>query len=374
MQSLSPSARALLYLMPTMDVRLFDYDLPADHIAQIPVSPRDASRLLVLHRESGEVTHAQFRDLPDFLEKRDLLVTNDTRVMPARLRARKDTGGRADITLLRPLDAALTQWSCLIRGSQIQAGRKLFLQHPSGTELKCEVLAADNSGGERTIQCAQPLDPPTLRKIGQLPLPPYIKEYAGPQERYQTVYARQEGSVAAPTAGLHFTPELLDRLQEETAGVASVTLHVSQDTFAPVRSAQVEAHGLKGEQAEVSQQCAQAVQTAKDLGGRILSVGTTSTRTLEWAARQSQSEAPTVQPASGLADLYIYPGFEFHIVDALVTNLHLPMSTPMFMVSAFIGAAHSDPDAGRRMLLGTYLEAQQKGYRFYSFGDAMLIL
>ena len=239
-----------------MDVRLFDYDLPAERIAQMPVTPRDASRLLVLHRDSGEVTHAFFRDLPDFLADCDLLVTNDTRVIPARLRARKDTGGRADITLLQPLDAALTQWSCLIRGSQIQAGRTLFVLHPNGTELKCEVLAAE-AGGERTIQCAQPLDPHTLQSIGQLPLPPYIKEYAGPQERYQTVYACQEGSVAAPTAGLHFTPELLDRLQKETAGVAFVTLHVSKDTFAPVYSAKVEAHGLQGEQAEVSQQCTQ---------------------------------------------------------------------------------------------------------------------
>lgn len=356
-----------------MDVRLFDYDLPAEHIAQVPVSPRDASRLLVLHRESGEVTHAQFRDLPDFLADRDLLVTNDTRVIPARLQARKDTGGRAEITLLRPLDASLTQWACFVRGSQILAGRRLFLRRPNGTELVCEVLAAE-PGGERTIQCEQPLDTDTLRKIGQLPLPPYIKEYSGPQERYQTVYARQEGSVAAPTAGLHFTANLLDRLEKETAGVASVTLHVSQDTFAPVRSAQVEEHGLQGEQAEVSHLCAQAVQTARELGGRVVSVGTTSTRTLEWAARQEHAVFQAVAPVSGLADLYIYPGFEFRVVDALITNLHLPKSTPMFMVSAFIGAAHTNPDEGRSILLDVYQEARQVGYRFYSFGDAMLIL
>lgn len=356
-----------------MDVQLFDYDLPAECIAQVPVTPRDASRLLVLQRGSGEVTHAHFRDLPDFLEAKDLLVTNDTRVIPAQLRARKDTGGRADITLLRPLNANRTQWTSLIRGSQIQAGRLLYLQHPSGPEMECEVLAADG-GGERIIQCRQPLDAPTLEKLGQLPLPPYIKEYAGSRERYQTVYARQAGSIAAPTAGLHFTPTLLACLETKIAGIVSVTLHVSQDTFGPVRSMQVEEHGLQGEHAEVAPACAQAIQTAKGLGGRIVSVGTTSTRTLEWAARQGHGASQTVAPVSGLADLYIYPGFEFQVVDALVTNLHLPKSTPMFMVSAFVGAAHTNPDQGRRMLLDTYREARHMGYRFYSFGDAMLIL
>ena len=357
----------------TMDVRLFDYDLPAEYIAQVPVTPRDASRLLVLQRDSGEMTHAHFRDLPDFLEAQDLLVTNDTRVIPARLRARKDTGGRADITLLRPLDASQTQWTCLIRGAQIQAGRLLCLQDPSGPEIECEVLATD-AGGERTIQCSQPLDAPVLERLGQLPLPPYIKAYAGPQARYQTVYARQAGSIAAPTAGLHFTPELLARLETETAGVASVTLHVGQDTFGPVRSLQVEEHGLHGEHAEISPMCAQAIQASQGRGGRIVSVGTTSTRTLEWAARQGHGTSQTVAPVSGLANLYIYPGFAFQVVDALVTNLHLPKSTPMFLVSAFVGATHTNPDQGRRILLDTYREAQQKGYRFYSFGDAMLIL
>ncbi len=356
-----------------MDVRLFDYDLPAECIAQVPVTPRDASRLLVLQRHSGNMTHAHFRDLPDFLETPDLLVTNDTRVVPARLRARKDTGGRADITLLRSLNASRTRWACLIRGSQIQAGRLLHLHHPSGPDIACEVLATD-AGGERTIQCRQPLDAPTLERLGQLPLPPYIKEYTGPPDRYQTVYARQAGSLAAPTAGLHFTPRLLACLETKTAGVAFVTLHVGQDTFGPVRSQQVEAHGLRGEHAEVSAGCAQAILTTQRRGGRIVSVGTTSTRTLEWAARQGQGVAPAVTPVAGRADLYIYPGFQFHVVDALVTNLHLPKSTPMFLVSAFIGAAHAHPDQGRRMLLDTYREARHQGYRFYSFGDAMLIL
>jgi len=356
-----------------MDVRLFACDLPAECIAQAPVTPRDASRLLVLQRDNGATTHAHFRDLPDFLEVEDLLVTNDTRVIPARLPARKDTGGRADVTLLRPLNAHQAQWACLIRGAQMRAGRQLYLQHPGGSHIECEVLATD-AGSERIIQCSRPLDAPTLERLGQLPLPPYIKEYAGSPERYQTVYARQAGSIAAPTAGLHFTPELLARLEAETAGVVSVTLHVGPDTFAPVRSVQVEAHGLRGEPAEVPPRVAQAVQAARNRGGRVVSVGTTSTRTLEWAARQGHGASRTVAPVAGLADLYIYPGFAFRIVDALVTNLHLPKSTPMFMVSAFIGMAHTNPDQGRRMLLDTYQEARQRGYRFYSFGDAMLIL
>ncbi len=356
-----------------MDVRLFDYDLPTECIAQAPATPRDASRLLVLQRDNGVMTHAHFRDLPDFLAARDLLVTNDTQVIPARLRARKDTGGRADITLLRPLNAPRTLWAALIRGSQIQVGRRLYLQDPGGPEIACEVLAVD-PGGERTIRCRQPLDAATLDTLGQLPLPPYIKEYTGPADRYQTVYARQTGSLAAPTAGLHFTSRLLACLETKTAGVAFVTLHVGQDTFGPVRSQQVEEHGLRGEHAEVSAGCARAIRTAQRRGGRIVAVGTTSTRTLEWAARQVQGVAPAVAPVAGRADLYIYPGFQFHVVDALVTNLHLPKSTPMFLVSAFIGASHAHPDQGRRMLLDTYREARHQGYRFYSFGDAMLIL
>lgn len=356
-----------------MDVRLFDYDLPAEFIAQTPASPRDASRLLVLHRHDGSVTHAQFRDLPDFLNTQDLVVTNDSRVIPAQLRARKDTGGRADVTLLRPLNAALDQWACLIRGSHIRRGRRLHLQSPDGSAVECEILNAE-IGGERAIQCSQPLDPATLERLGKLPLPPYIKDYTGPQARYQTVYARQRGSLAAPTAGLHFTPKLLERLETETAGVTSVTLHVGQDTFAPVRSAQVEEHGLRGEWADVSPQCARAVQSTKSRGGRVVSVGTTSTRTLEWSARQSPEDSQIVAPMSGMADLYVYPGFEFKVVNALVTNLHLPRSTPMFMVSAFIGTCHRDPDLGRCMLLDAYRKAQSAGYRFYSFGDAMLVV
>ncbi len=360
-------------VLDSMDVRLFDYDLPAECIAQEPVTPRDASRLLVLQRDSGTVTHAHFRDLPDFLNAQDLLVTNDTRVIPARLRARKDTGGRADITLLRPLNANRTQWACLIRGSQIQAGRRLYLHRPNGPEILCEVQVADSSG-EKTIQCGQPLDVRTLEQLGQLPLPPYIKAYEGPPSRYQTVYARRAGSVAAPTAGLHFTPELLARLETQTAGIASVTLHVGQDTFAPVRSLQVEEHDLRGEYAEVPPRVVQAIQATRARGGRVVSVGTTSTRTLEWAARQGHDAPSTVAQVSGWADLYIYPGFAFQVVDVLVTNLHLPKSTPMFMVSAFIGIAHADPNQGRCMLLEAYREARQQGYRFYSFGDAMLIL
>lgn len=355
-----------------MDVRRFDYELPPRFIAQRPVSPRDSSRLLVLERKSGAIRHCLFRDLPDLLRPPDLLVVNETRVLPARLSARKETGGRVEITLLQPLDAERREWTCQTRGSRVRSGHRLRL-NGNDPALVCEVLDAAGDG-VKTIRCARPLDGERLEQLGSLPLPPYIKGYAGPQERYQTIYARQAGSVAAPTAGLHFTPALMAQLEKATAGFSRLTLHVGLDTFAPVRSSQVEGHGLQGELAEITQQCARAVRQARAAGGRIVSVGTTSTRTLEWAASRRPDPAGSVPALRGLADLYIYPGHAFRVVDVMITNLHLPRSTPMFMVSAFIGAAHADADAGRRLLLEAYAVAKREGYRFYSFGDAMLIL
>lgn len=357
-----------------METALFDFDLPPRLIAQQPAEPRDASRLLVLERQTGAVHHARFRELPSFLTAQDLVVTNDTRVMPAQLTARKSTGGRVAITLLQPRDKERKTWECLIRGSRLDAGRELFVEGPAGATwpLRIANRAAD---GTRIITSERPLDAAALAGLGRLPLPPYIKDYAGPQERYQTVYACALGSVAAPTAGLHFTPSLLDALQRRTAGVVSVTLHVGRDTFAPVRAARVEAHGLRGEQAAISAAAAAAIRRAAAQGGRIVSVGTTTTRTLEWAARQGDAQgAQSIRPVAGQADLYIWPGFAFRAVDAVVTNLHLPKSTPLFLISAFVGAADDDADAGRRMLLAAYAEAMRTGYRFYSFGDAMLIL
>ncbi len=357
-----------------MDTALFDFHLPNEHIAQYPVEPRDASRLLVLERHTGAVQHRYFRDLPSFLTARDLIVHNDTRVWPVQLRGHKDTGGRVELLLLHPQDTAYRVWTCLIRGS-VAVNHRLILQGPEGDEHPVRVTAMQDDG-TRVITSAQPLDPAMLGQVGQIPLPPYIKNYAGDRERYQTVYAQVPGSAAAPTAGLHFTPRLLDRLRDATAGVVSVTLHVGLDTFAPVRSAQLEDHRMQGEQATVSQAAADAINRTRCQGGRIVSVGTTTTRTLEWAARQSEtgSEYTILAPWAGQTDLYIRPGFRFRTVDALITNLHLPCSTPLFMISAFIGEVHADVDEGRRILLTAYRQAIAEGYRFYSFGDAMLIV
>lgn len=358
-----------------METALFDFDLPPGLIAQEPVEPRDASRLLVLDRHTGAVQHARFSQLPSFLDTQDLLVNNDTRVGFVQLPARKTTGGRAELTLLRALDAEYRTWSCLIRGTQMVPDRELILTGDPEEEIRVRITDVAEDG-TRHVVASQPLDPETLARQGRIPLPPYIKQYTGPRARYQTVYARTTGSVAAPTAGLHFTPRLLREIRAGTAGVVSVTLHVGRDTFAPVRACQIEDHGMQGEQVTLAPDTADAINRARARGGRIISVGTTTTRTLEWAVRQACVPAmPTAVPAvTGWADLYIWPGFEFRVADAIVTNLHLPRSTPLFLISAFIGAVHADVDVGRRLLLAAYQEAMREDYRFYSFGDAMLVL
>lgn len=356
-----------------MDTALFDFDLPDSLIAQNPVEPRDASRLLVLDRHTGNVRHVRFRQFPSFLTARDLLVQNDTRVMPVQLAARRQTGGRVELLLLRALDERYRTWTCLIRGAGMKPGRELWIGDPAQNAIRVRVAAVQEDG-VRVIEADPPLDPIALSERGLVPLPPYIKSYQGSRERYQTVYARMPGSVAAPTAGLHFTPELLDQVRARTAGIASITLHVGRDTFAPVRTRQVENHELSGERVEIGTDTARSINRARAQGGRIVSVGTTTTRTLEWAIRQPGGSGKEMAAAAGWADLYIWPGFTFRAVDAMLTNFHLPRSTPLFMIAAFIGEVHADPDRGRRMLLETYGEATRMGYRFYSFGDAMLIL
>ncbi len=353
-----------------MDTSLFEFDLPSDRIAQHPAEPRDVSRLLVLERHTGAVQHVHFHDLPTFLHTRDLVVHNDTRVWPVQLQGRKPTGGRVELLLLQPLDTGYQAWTCLIRGT-VAVDMELVLEGVPAGEYQVRVTEMQ-ADGTRVIVSEAALDPALLGQLGQIPLPPYIRDYTGDRERYQTVYARVPGSAAAPTAGLHFTPGLLAHIQDITAGVVSVTLHVGRDTFAPVRSQQLEHHGLQGEQAEVSRAAADAINLTRHQGGRIVSVGTTTTRTLEWAARQSDAEA--LPALAGQADLYIWPGFRFRIVDALLTNLHLPRSTPLFMISAFVGEVHDQVDEGRRILLDVYQQAIAAGYRFYSFGDAMLIV
>ena len=335
----------------------FDYLLPTEYIAQIPASPRDASRLLVLNRTTGQSQHAIFRQLPEFLHPGDLLVLNETRVIPARIYARKSpTGGRVEILLLNKMDDFT--WECLVGGKGLTAGRRLVVDAGPAGEV-VQVL----TGPQRLVRFDQALDP-FLAQIGQMPLPPYIHTPLEDPERYQTVYARQPGSAAAPTAGLHFTPELLERIREKGVGLTTVTLHVGLDTFAPLTEESPEEHHIHTEWCQITQEASDLINQTRRLGGRIIAVGTTSVRTLESAARQAQP-GQAVSAYCGSTDLFILPGYSFRVVDAMVTNFHLPRSTLIMLVSAF---------AGREKILETYQFAMHAGYRFYSFGDAMLIL
>ncbi len=334
----------------------FDYHLPEDRIAQTPVEPRHASRLLVLDRATDTVAHTTFWHIGDYLRPGDLLVINQTRVIPARLSALKDTGGRVEILLLRRVD--LLTWEALVGGKRMKVGRQVAVEGGP----KAEVMA-DLGGSRRLIRFTEPVEA-YLSQAGQMPLPPYIHERLDDPERYQTVYARQPGSAAAPTAGLHFTVELMEHLRSAGVNFCEVTLHVGLDTFAPVTEESPLEHVIHTEWCELSPETAQAINRTRQQGGRIIAVGTTSVRTLESAARQA-GLGQVVAPYSGQTDLFILPGYSFRVVDAMVTNFHLPRSTLIMLVSAF---------AGRERTLDAYREAMESGYRFYSFGDAMLIL
>jgi S-adenosylmethionine:tRNA ribosyltransferase-isomerase len=334
----------------------FDYHLPEERIAQTPVEPRHASRLLVFDRQQEALTHTTFWHVSDYLRAGDLLVVNQTRVIPARVYARKETGGRVELLLLRRQDA-LT-WESLVGGKGLSAGRRVTVEGGLQAEI-----AADLGGSRRLIRFAEPVEP-FLAKVGQMPLPPYIHERLEDPERYQTVYARQPGSAAAPTAGLHFTLELIDYLKQKGVQFANVTLHVGLDTFAPVSEDDPIEHKIHTEWCELTQETADLVNATRKQGGRVIAVGTTSVRTLESAARIAGAEA-AVAPISGPTDLFILPGFHFRAVDAMITNFHLPRSSLIMLVSAF---------AGRESVLAAYQTAVEMHYRFYSFGDAMLIL
>ncbi len=368
-----------------MRTELFDYELPPEYIAQEPVEPRDASRLMVLHRTTGEIEHRIFREIGDYLRSGDLLVANDSRVIPARLRGRKPTGGKVEILLLRPLDDAGQEWECLVRGRGLREGARIVLEPPAGEDgpgPEAQVVAV-HPDGARTVRFSEPIWH-HLDRLGEIPLPPYITGYRGDPERYQTVYSRRAGSVAAPTAGLHFTPERILALREQGIGWQTVTLHVGLDTFRPITEEEVEQHAIHTEWAELTPEVARAINETSLRGGRIVAVGTTTVRVLEHAATVAQGIDPyddracpwqRVAAFQGPVDLYIVPGYRFRAVDALVTNFHLPRSTLLLLVSAFIAQAHpEDLDAGRRILLQAYEVAKQEGYRFFSFGDAMLIL
>lgn len=360
-----------------MDTALFDYDLPQSFIAQQPAEPRDSSRMLVLERASGVIAHRHFRDLPDYLQAGDLLVANDSRVIPARLHGRKSSGGAVEILLLKQVDARGLEWECLIRAKGLRVGTLLVLG-----ELSVEVLVAEESGLRR-VRFSAPVRP-WLDELGEVPLPPYITAWHGDPERYQTVYSSPEGSAAAPTAGLHFTPELLLQLRGQGVDLETVTLHIGLDTFKPVEAETVEAHRIHSEWAQLGESTARRINETTLHGGRVVGVGTTSVRTLEWGATAAQGIDPYVEPDAcpwkrvsafaGSVDLFIRPGYRFRGVDRMVTNFHLPRSSLLMMVSAFVGEVHADPDAGRRMLLESYDVAKREGYRFFSFGDAMLIV
>ena len=339
----------------------FDYDLPESSIAQTPAEPRDSSRLLVLDRGSGEIEHRIFRDIGDYLRSGDLLVLNQTRVIPARIYARKETGGRVEILLLRRRDELI--WEALVGGKGLRVGKLMKVENGPQAEI-VELL----DGSERLIQFSEPIEP-YFSQVGNVPLPPYIHEKLSDPERYQTVYAHEPGSAAAPTAGLHFTHHLLDELQAKGVKVAYVTLHVGLDTFAPVTEEDPQEHKIHSEWCELPKETADLINETQQARGRVVAVGTTSVRTLESAPRYSKLDNSSIEyrisPFVGPTSLYILPGYTFQVVDAMITNFHLPKSTLLMLVSAF---------AGRETILRTYEKAIQEGYRFYSFGDAMLIL
>lgn len=376
-----------------MRTELFDYELPPEFIAQQPAEPRDSSRLLVLDRRTGAVEHRTFAEIGAYLNPGDVLVANDSRVIPARLHGTKVTGGQVEVFLLKQLDDDGARWECLTRGRNVREGVQVHLLPPGDTAQSGDAAPADalitaeveavTATGTRHVRFSSPVWP-YLDDLGEIPLPPYITGYGGDRERYQTVYSRPEGSAAAPTAGLHFTPDLLIDLRRAGVLFDTVTLHVGLDTFKPVESTLIDDHVIHTEWAELSTETAKRINDVTLQGGRVVAVGTTSVRTLEWGATGAQGLDPYDVTAcpwkrtaafTGNVDLYIRPGYRFRAVDTLITNFHLPRSSLLMLVSAFVAQAHpDDADAGRRILLDAYELAKREGYRFYSFGDAMLIL
>ena len=361
-----------------MLVSEFSYELPPELIAQEPLPERAASRMLRLLRETGQVEDRQFVDLPELLRPGDLVAFNNTRVFPARLYGRRSGSraqplspqnpasddflkGRAEVLLTKQVSAEPNEWECLVRpGRKIGVGERLHFG--AQDELVAEVTGRGDFG-ERRIRFEPAADFwHSLNQIGHVPLPPYIAraDQAGDRERYQTVYARERGSVAAPTAGLHFTPEILQRIRDRGVETTEITLHVGLGTFQPVHTERVEEHKLHGESYEISAEAASKIDRALADRRRVVAIGTTTVRTLEYAARNSGR----VEPGRGEADLFIYPGFRFQVVSAVLTNFHLPQSTLLMLVCAF---------AGKEPALAAYRHAVEEGYRFYSYGDCMLI-
>jgi len=354
-------------------VDAFDYELPAERIAQAPAARRDASRLLVLDRDTGRVQHLGFTALVDLLQCGDLLVMNDTRVNPARLFGRKASGGRVELLLLEQPDAEGDPdcWECLLQASRRPTpGSEIVFD----ATLRARVVERRDDRWHIRFEVDRGSLKEQLARLGHTPLPPYIRrspEARAPQggviegpdddaERYQTVYAAHPGAVAAPTAGLHFTRSLLERLRDNGVELAWLTLHVGPGTFLPVREEQIERHRMHEERCELPAAVEEAIERTREVGGRVVAVGTTVVRTLEWRA----AGRGRVRAGGGRCDLFIYPGFRFRVVDAMITNFHLPRSTLLMLVCAF---------AGRRQVLDAYHGAVEREYRFYSYGDAMLL-
>lgn len=344
----------------TLSTKDFDYELPEDLIAQTPLKDRSSSRLLVLDRQAHTQEDTDFKHILDYLQPGDALVVNETRVIPARLfGVKEDTGGHIEVLLLKNIEG--NQWECLVKpGKRARVGTRLTFGQ--GGPLKGEIIASMDHGGRIIEFSYEGVFLEVLESLGEMPLPPYIKERLDDPDRYQTVYAKENGSAAAPTAGLHFTPELLDQAQDKGIQVIPILLHVGLGTFRPVSVDQVEDHQMHAEFYQVSQAAADQIQAVKQGGGKIVAVGTTTVRTLETVAQQHDGQ---IVAASGWTDIFITPGFEFKLVDHLITNFHLPQSTLVMLVSAFYD---------RQAILAAYQHAVQAKYRFFSFGDAMLIL
>jgi len=341
----------------------FDYLLPPEFVAQTPVEPRDQSRLLVLRRSDGSIEHHRFSDIVDFLNPTDVLVLNDTRVIPARLNAQRGSGGKVEILLLRRLEPGL--WEALVKPSKrIAVGDKVEVVSilPGSKEKPAFVEVLERK--EEGVRVVRFADEAVMEALGQIPLPPYIHDYHGDRERYQTVYSREKGSVAAPTAGLHFTPALLSQIREKGIDPLLVTLHVGLDTFRPIREEDPRQHHIHHEYGMLTPEVAERLTKARCDGHRVVCVGTTAVRLLEQAALASEG-TEGVKPLQGWVELFILPGHRFQLVDVMVTNFHLPRSTLLMLVSAF---------GGDDLIKRAYQEAIRERYRFYSFGDAMLII
>lgn len=335
----------------------FYYDLPKELIAQTPIEKRDASRLMTLDKATGDWEHHHFYELPDFLTDKDCLILNDSRVLPARLLGHRLPGGGACEVLLL-VDKGDGIWECLVRpGKKMRPGARVSF---GDGELTGEIVDEVEDGNRLVKFHYEGIFLEVLERLGKMPLPPYIKEELQDQERYQTVYSRELGSAAAPTAGLHFTKELLEKIAAKGVGIGYVTLHVGLGTFRPVKEEEITDHEMHSEYCIISQEVADLINRTKAGGGRVVCVGTTSCRTVEsWA-----NEDGTMEAKSGWTGIYIYPGYKFKVTDALITNFHLPESTLIMLVSAL---------AGREHILAAYREAVKERYRFFSFGDAMFI-